>query len=129
MRLFRQGVVRRVVAVAALLVLVVAAGCGSGRYPVTGRVLFEDGTPLEEGTVVGESGEGADKVMAQGSLQRDGTFKWGTDKPGDGARPGKYRVVVFPVALGDADLAKGMLPAVDQKYTKFETSEIEFEVI
>src|SRR5262245_37096766 len=112
----------------ALLVLAGAAGCGSGRYPVSGRVVYDDGSPVEEGIVVGETWEGAPKVMAQGKIQRDGSFQWGTAKPADGAPPGKYRVVVLPRALGDAETAQGMQPAVDAKYTKHETSGITIEV-
>src|SRR5262249_57413660 len=109
-------------------VCLTGAGCGTGRYPVTGRVVYEDGTPLTEGTVMAETDGDSGKVMAQGDVQPDGTFVWGTRKPGDGAKPGKYRVAVLPRALGDAELAEGMKPAVDKKYTNIETSGIEFEV-
>jgi hypothetical protein len=108
--------------------LLAAAGCGTGRYPVSGRVTYEDGSPLTEGTVVGETADGGEKVMAQGDVRPDGTFDWGTVKPGDGARPGKYRVAVLPRALGDSETAQGMQPAVDGKYTNYETSGITFEV-
>src|SRR5262245_60221001 len=97
----------------ALALLVGVVGCGGDRYPVRGQVVYEDGSRLVEGIVIGESGEGDRKVMARGSVQPDGTFRWGTERPGDGAKPGKYRVVVAPRALGEAEEAKGMLPAVD----------------
>jgi hypothetical protein len=113
---------------AALAALLGAAGCGSDRYPVTGKVTYEDGSPLTEGSVTGEMGDGADRVMVQGDVRPDGSFEWGTLKPGDGAKPGKYRVIVTPLALGDSELAKGMQPAVDDKFTRYETSGIEFEV-
>jgi hypothetical protein len=35
---------------------------------------------------------------------------------------------VIPRGLGDAEMAQGMPPAVDDKYTRFETSGLEFEV-
>jgi hypothetical protein len=110
------------------LAALTAAGCSSGRYPVTGRVTYEDGSPLTEGSVVGESTDGGSPVMARGTVGRDGRFEWGTERPGDGARPGKYRVIVIPRALGDAELAKGETPAVDGKYTKYESSGITIEV-
>ena len=119
---------RRPSLLVALLILAGAAGCGSGRHPVSGRVVYEDGSPVEEGSVVGETGEGKAKVMAQGNIQPDGSFQWGTAKPGDGAAPGKYRVVVLPRALGDAETAQGMQPAVDAKYTKYDTSGITIDV-
>jgi hypothetical protein len=34
----------------------------------------------------------------------------------------------MPVALGDSELAEGKVPAVDSKFTKYETSGITFEV-
>jgi hypothetical protein len=108
--------------------LVTAAGCSTGRYPVTGRVVYTDGSPLTEGTVVAEAGEGAEKVMAQGDVRPDGTFEWGTLRPGDGARPGRYRVAVLPRALGDAEASSGVRPAVDGRFTHFETSGIVFDV-
>jgi hypothetical protein len=108
--------------------LLAAAGCGTGRYPVTGRVVYEDGAPLTEGTVVAETADGGQKLMAQGDVRSDGTFDWGTLKPGDGARPGRYRVAVLPRALGDAEQAQGARPAVDKKFTSVETSGITFEV-
>jgi hypothetical protein len=104
------------------------AGCGGDRYPVSGRVLYKDGSPLTEGMVIGESSEGATKVMAQGAVQPDGSFRWGTVRPGDGARPGKYHVVVVGRALGEAETAKGMLPAVDPMFSNPTTSGIQFDV-
>jgi hypothetical protein len=116
---------RRLPVLAALAFLV---GCGDGQYAVHGRVVYEDGSPLTEGTVVGAMTEGETKVMAQGSVKSDGTFSWGTKRPGDGARPGKYRVVVLPRAVGEKEASQGMLPAVDPKYSKPQTSGIDFEV-
>lgn len=113
---------------AAFAALLGAVGCGSDRYPVSGKVTLEDGSPLTEGNVVGEMGTGADRVMVQGDVRPDGSFEWGTLRPGDGAKPGRYKVIVLPRALGDSELAQGMQPDVDDKYSRYETSGIEFEV-
>jgi hypothetical protein len=113
---------------AAALVLLVAAGCGSGRYPVTGRVTYEDGTPLTEGNVVGYLSGAETGVTVQGSVKGDGTFTWGTDRPGEGVKPGRYRVAVIPRGLGDAEIASGKLPAVDAKFSNPDKSGIEIEV-
>jgi len=113
---------------AVLLLLALASGCGSGRYPVTGRVIYEDGTPVEAGTVIGEATVGGKPVGVQGNIAKDGTFSWGGDTTGDGALPGNYRALVMPRALGDSELAEGKVPAVDRKYSKYETSGITFEV-
>lgn len=115
-------------ALAPLFLLILVTGCGSGRYPVTGRVIYEDGTPVEEGTVIGEATVDGKLVGVQGNIEPDGTFVWGTERAGDGALPGNYRVIVMPRALGDQEMADGKLPAVASKYTRYETSGITFEV-
>jgi hypothetical protein len=110
------------------LLLLLLAGCGSGRYPVSGRVTYEDGTPVEAGTVIGETTIDGVPVGVQGNIGQDGTFTWGTERPGDGALPGTYKVLVMPRALGDAELAQGKRPAIAGKYTRYETSGLSFEV-
>lgn len=128
MRLGIEANWRRLAAVAVLAALVGTAGCGSGRYTVTGRVTYPDGSPLTEGNVIGQMGEGANSVTVQGNVKPDGSFSWGTEREGDGALPGKYRVAVMPRALGDAEMGEGMQPAVASKYANMKTSGIEFEV-
>jgi hypothetical protein len=113
---------------AVLLLAGLSAGCNSGRYPVGGRVAYEDGTPVEAGTVIGEATVDGKTVGVQGVIAKDGTFGWGTEKAGDGALPGKYKVIVVPVALGDGELAEGKEPAVDGKYANYDTSGLSFEV-
>ncbi|HVK13554.1 MAG TPA: hypothetical protein VM597_32705 [Gemmataceae bacterium] len=119
---------RLVRAAVPVFVLFCVTGCGSGRYPVSGRVAYEDGTPVEAGTVIGEATVNGKVVGVQGNIEKDGTFVWGADRAGDGAFPGLYKVIVMPVALGDSELAEGKRPAVSGKYTKYETSGITFEV-
>lgn len=110
-------------------VLIFAAlGCGTGRYPVIGKVTYQDGSPLEEGMVAGEATIDGRLAGVQGSVQKDGSFQWGTEKAGDGAFPGKYRLVVLPRALSDFEMSKGIKPAVDDKFTKYETSGLTHEV-
>ena len=111
-----------------LFLVVCTCGCSSGRYTVTGRVTYEDGSPVEAGTVIGEATVNGKLVGVQGNIASDGTFCWGSDRAGDGALPGSYRVLIMPVALGDAELAEGKQPAFGGKYTKYETSGITFEV-
>ena len=122
MILLKDHVRRRLTLLAALSFLAGVAGCGGGRYAVHGRVVYEDGSPVTEGIVIGEKAEGDRRVRAQGNVKSDGTFSWGTLRPGDGAEPGKYRVVVVPRAVGEKEASLGVLPAFDRK------SGIEFEV-
>jgi len=112
---------------AVLFVAIVAAGCG-GRYDVTGRVVYEDGSPVPAGTVLAEGTIGGKLVALQGNIEPDGSFTLGGLKPGDGALPGRYRAAVMPVALGDSERAAGKIPAVDGRYGQFETSDLSFEV-
>src|SRR5262245_25725866 len=115
MRTPGTGSWRRWVTLALFAPLLGAAGCGSGLYPVTGRVVFEDGSPLDEGIVICETYDGEKTVMARGNIQRDGTFRLGTIKPGDGARPGKYRVLVVPRGRTQAE-ANALPPIIDRKF-------------
>src|SRR5262245_15269026 len=79
---------------AALLLLLGATGCGRRLYPVHGTVALEDGTPLTRGLVVFEGHVEGAAVMARGAVQTDGRYQLSTDKPGDGAPPGLYRVLI-----------------------------------
>ena len=122
MILVKDHIWRRLTLLAALAFLAPVAGCGDGRYAVHGRVVYEDGTPVTEGIVIGEKAEGGRRVKAQGNLKSDGTFSWGTVRPGDGAEAGKYRVVVVPRAVGEKEASQGVLPAVDLKFSNPQTS-------
>lgn len=107
----------------ALLALV---GCNKpNRHPVQGKVVLEDGTPLAKGLVVFESPDG--DHMARGTIQGDGTFVLGTGKPGDGVKPGRYRVLVSALDMADVPDEEKVLP-FDVKYTRHETSGLVVEV-
>lgn len=122
----RQPATARFLAPLALVVL--ATGCGSGRCQVAGRVTYEDGTPVPGGTVIAEATIDGKVVGVQANIESDGAFRLGTDRPGDGALPGNYRVLLMPVALSDFDLAAGKKATIEGKYSKFETSGITVEV-
>jgi hypothetical protein len=101
------------------------AGCGSGYYPVRGKVTLEDGTPVRKGMVVFENAEGTQ--MARGRIESDGSYRLSTAKPGDGVRPGRYRVAIAALDLTDVPDEKKRLP-FDVKYTRHQTSGLEIEV-
>lgn len=113
---------------AVLLLALLAAGCSSGRYPVSGRVTYEDGTPVTEGTVIGETTVDGKAAGVQGVIEPDGSFSWGGERPGDGAAPGSYKVLVTPRALSNVEIAAGAQPSVSGKYTKFDSSGLTFDV-
>ena len=88
-----------------LLVLpILVAGCGKkgSLVPLCGTVTL-DGRPLDNATVhfIAQDSGCRD---ALGSTDADGVFHLSTFKSGDGAFPGKYKVVVHPVAQADADV-------------------------
>jgi hypothetical protein len=120
-------------AVAALL-LVGAAGCGTRMYPVTGKVTFPDGTPLAVGTVVFERVDGSrmDGAMARGNIRPDGSYELRTSSPGDGALPGRYRVLISPpnllVSPEGQDSSYELPCPFDPKFRDFSTSGLEYDV-
>ena len=103
----------------------VVCGCGSGKYPVRGKVTLEGGTPLTRGMVVFESLDGTQG--ARGMIQPDGRYELSSASAGDGVRPGRYRVLVSALDLTDVPDEQKTLP-FDVKYTRFQTSGLEVEV-
>jgi hypothetical protein len=92
-----------------------AAGCGGGGMTtVTGTVTY-GGEPLTNGYVTlipdgpGES--------ASGQIGPDGRFALSTFAPGDGVRPGRYRVRVASYrSEAKMDVPGSGRPAVPEKY-------------
>jgi hypothetical protein len=103
----------------------VSCGCGTGKYPVRGRVTLDDGTPLTRGMVVFESLDGTQG--ARGMIKPDGRYELSSAVPGDGVRPGRYRVLVSALDMSDVPDEQKTL-AFDVKYTRFQTSGLEVEV-
>lgn len=86
-----QNAKRALILAAAACVL--WAGCGPRRprtAPVRGRVTF-DGAPVTEGRIFFHPEEGRPAI---GKLESDGMYELTTFKAGDGALPGRYRVVI-----------------------------------
>jgi hypothetical protein len=108
-----------------MILTVFLAGCGSGHVAISGTVVYDDGSPVEEGTVCGELVEGGTH-MAQGEI-KNGAFSLGTTRPGDGVKPGNYKIMIQCRALGDAELAQGKVPAIDKKYGSYELSGLKLD--
>ena len=77
------------------VMLVVVAGCGPSEeptYPVTGKVTFADGNPVEGAAVsfVPDSGT----KPAVGVTDAEGQYSLTTTSKGDGARAGSYKVTI-----------------------------------
>jgi len=101
-----------------------AAGCSTtaGAYPVKGKVVRTDGKPVTSGQIEFR-GENA---SASGPIQPDGSFTLGSNVPGDGALPGKYKVYLSGDCLGSG--YDGKPAEVDAKYGDADKSGLEFEV-
>jgi hypothetical protein len=85
------------------------AGCGGeGVYPVTGKVVYSDGQPVQGGSITFNNT--AAKQSASGDIAQDGTFSlnFGQDK---GAPAGDYVVTV----TGNSD-TYGAPPSVANIY-------------
>ena len=116
-------------------VLICCLGCGPQgptTYPVRGKVVFEDGAPLATGgKVLFESAslQGVGK-NARGAIQPDGTFEMTTFESGDGAVPGKHRVLVKAKRDSDDYIKRGIIPrpVIDERFEDYDTSGLEFTV-
>jgi Carboxypeptidase regulatory-like domain len=70
-----------------------AAGCGAGGLSTVQGTVTLDGQPLPNATVtfLPASGKGQ---QARGVTDASGNFRLETFKPGDGAVPGEYKVII-----------------------------------
>lgn len=117
--------------VASVILVSLFLGCGSSKYvPLKGSLLFEDGSPatgLEGRQVIFEQMTGGEpaKIQSSGAIDAQGKFTMGTESLGDGVPPGMHRVMISE-AVSTGDIPP---PAViDKKYSKFETSGLQYEV-
>lgn len=75
-------------------------GCGGGKsgsrsgLAKAGGVVTYNGSPVENAVLEFRPSDGATNSMAVGRTDAAGKFTLMTDRPGDGAVPGKYKVVV-----------------------------------
>jgi hypothetical protein len=105
-----------------MLALGSLVGCGEALYPVKGKITFE-GKPIEGGGSISFIPLGTQKAAA-GDLSEDSSFQLMTNKPGDGAMVGDYRVVVYQIVetegerVGDGEKRKakaGKIVPMDQR--------------
>jgi hypothetical protein len=114
--------------------LIFPIGCGGGieeLIPVTGTVENADGSALRfESGLVAFMPEAGGR-SANGSVEKDGSFSMTTVEPGDGVKPGKYKVVLqlwqsyrnqtlaVPEKYGDAATTP-LVATVDADHTHFD---------
>jgi hypothetical protein len=100
-----------------LAALLLAAGCsGSSKlpktYPVHGKVVYADGTPLAGGLVQFQP-EGHDELKTTGVTGADGSFSLSTTRDNeraDGAIEGPHKVIILPPLAQDQHAPKGLPP-------------------
>lgn len=117
-----------------MMTLIGLLGCNKSKtsvYPVSGEVVFANGTPLTGGVVELRSIDS--DANARGFIEEDGTFELTTYKSGDGAVQGEYQVLVQPPLPQTRDVdelnRRGLLKSdIDPKYQKYETSGLSFKV-
>ena len=109
-----------------VLVLALLGGCGRriATYPVRGTVTLVNGEPLAGGTVSMESADNS--ISATGTTDAQGRFAMSTLESGDGVPRGTYRAVILPPMGADPDRPTPM--PFDPKYTRYETSGLEFTI-
>ena len=66
-----------------------ASGC-SKNFSLTGKVTYEDGTPITAGMLNFES----DSSLSRAKIQPDGTYVVGTLKEADGIPKGSYKIYI-----------------------------------
>src|SRR5258705_6914772 len=107
-------------------VLLGLAGCGGpSLYPVHGKVTWDNGAEARQlagGLVICESVDG--KVGARGDIEKDGSFRLSTYKPGDGLLPGKHRVAVVEYSPREPPPP----PIIDRAFSRVEASGLEINV-
>ena len=114
------------------LCLVLLVGCGESRvptYPVSGTVVFEDGSPVRTGTV--ELSSIDQELTATGKISDDGSFVLGTYKTDDGAPAGNHRVIVMQMIINDGTVnhTKDHGQPVDPMYASYGSSPLTATVL
>lgn len=89
--------------VTVVLLVCSVVGCGS-KVSVSGKVTFDDGSPLTSGEVRFETSD----FVSSGKIQPDGTYRLGTVSDKDGIPKGTYGVTVR--AMDSSGVTPGMLP-------------------
>ena len=117
--------------------LIIRQGPTSSRVlsPVTGKVTFEDGSPLTEGLVFffradvpGASSPKQRVVVPRGFIQLDGSYQMGTLKDDDGVAVGTYKVVVAPARPIDPSNPSQGGPLFKASYSRFTETPLEYTV-
>ncbi len=113
------------------LMLAFSLGCGEGQlktYPVQGKVLFADGSPVKLGTI--ECLSETHGIQATGTINRDGTFRLKTYREEDGAVEGLHKCVIvqFIQAEGIPNYKPSTLGVIHKRHASYATSGLSIRV-
>lgn len=110
----------------AAFVFYMPKGCDNSipRFPVSGRVVFADGTPVKTGVVEFESVEHT--LSATGRINDDGTFVCPEGMPA-----GASRAIVTQMVISDGTIKheKDHGKPVGYRYRQYETSGLKFDIL
>jgi major membrane immunogen (membrane-anchored lipoprotein) len=110
-----------------LLLILLVTGC-SNSIKVSGKVTFSDGSPLDTGNVIFEN----EYHSFRGKIQKDGTFRLGRLKDGDGIIAGKYQVaIVGALTQNSSENHRKVVSTtylVAEKFRLPKTSGIEYDI-
>jgi hypothetical protein len=107
----------------AAVLCLMALGCNSGElktYDVPGKLVYDDGTPVNGATLVFQTKVGDKTVDGHAMADSEGRFRVTTFKEGDGIVEGEHAVSVSPLPAGDS--ATPTAPSVPPAYSDFSTS-------
>ena len=83
--------IRRVFILALFAFLLALTGCGGGGFAVTGKVTFPDGSPLDTGTVVFDSGS----TVFYGGVDKQGNYTMMGTEGSKGIPAGSYQIYLM----------------------------------
>lgn len=110
----------------------VQAGCNNN-VQVSGKISFDDGTPIPGANVIFISGI----TQGKGTTNAEGIYTLSFEKENDGIPPGSYQVLIagaffkpdnVVIREHEKDLDTGMRPMIDITYAETETSPLTCEV-
>ncbi len=128
-----------------LLLTLAETGC-SGKQPLSGKVTFPDGKPLNCGVIHFVS----DSYLSRATIKEDGSFIVGSESEADGIPAGSYKVYIVGAIIEDASAVpekekvksgwkdpdvsasqakeRPMISLIDQKYTSLDSTPLTFTI-
>lgn len=127
---FHRGVVQRCTWICLFAFTIIATGCKQSEniYPVSGTIVFEDGSPVMFGDIEFQASQ--ELINARGKIQRDGSFTVGTRSKSDGAILGEHKVVIVQTVTNhfNLDVVHDHGHTVDPLYSSYQTTDLTVEV-